>query len=376
MASFILPSRMPIVFSSSNMHSPTRIAEQDYLVGLRGVFVIQSFFFVFFTCFLPTAVPDSKNEDGPTYQKTLRKSFSVLFANESLIYSWIIFLSARTLALPYLGNTTRQVCASSIFRRTIRLWVPTFVAFSLAAAAFSTTSTGYITEYFSRTGNQSAATPMRLRNFLVYFNSLYDIFWLTKEPSYQAANRAFPSGTLWVVSVLFQQSYTVYMTMVIVPYTRASWRVKALLAFIAAAFFVQSWAWYSVSGLLITDAVLNMDLKNKSRRGFAVGKMRVPVWPLYVLLVVAGFVLQFLFIAWKPSLRNKELYGHTGLYTEGVWNQEVDVDQPLARVDCYLIMIGAMLLIETFDAPQKVLRSKPFVALGNRSFSKYCLRGL
>jgi hypothetical protein len=212
---------------------------------------------------------------------------------------------------------------------------------------------------------------MRLRNFLVYFNSLYDIFWVTKEPSYQAANQAFPSGTLWIVSVLFQQSYTVYMTMIIVPYTRTSWRVKALLAFIVAAFWVQSWAWYSVSGLLITDAVLNMDFKHRSRRGLTLGRFRVPMWPFYTLLVVVGFILQFLFIAWRPNLRDKELYGHTGLYIGGDFNENVDADQPLSRIDNYLIMIGVMLLIETFDAPQKVLRSRPFVALGNRSFSKY-----
>jgi hypothetical protein len=365
-----LKLRMPVLFSTSDSKSPQRLPEQDYVVGLRGVFVIQSFLFVFFQVFLPTAIPDSKNVDGFMYQKIFRKTFSVIFANESLIYSWFIFLSARTLALPYLGASTRQVCASSIFRRGVRLWLPTMIAFSLAAAAFSLASTAYITEFLTRTKNISTAPPMRMRNFLVYFNSLFDIFWVTKAPSYQAANQIFASGTLWIVSVLFQQSYTVYMTMTIVPYTRASWRVKALLGFIAGAFWVQSWAWYSVSGLLITDAVLNMDLKHKSRRGFALGKVRVPMWPLYALLVVGGFVLQFLFIAWRPALRDKELYGHTGLYTTGNLNEEVDAEQPLARVDNYLIMIGTMLLIETFELPQKVLASRPFVALGRRSFSE------
>ena len=370
MKSQSLQSRVPVLFSASASKSAQRLPEQDYVVGLRGVFVIQSFLFVFFKVFLPTALPDSKNVDGFMYEKIFRKTFSVIFANESLIYSWFIFLSARTLALPFLGASTRQVCASSIFRRGVRLWIPTMLAFSLAAAAFSLGSTSYINEFLARTQNISTAPPQHMHNFLVYFNSLFDIFWVTKAPSYQSANQLFPSGTLWILSVLFQQSYTVYMTMTIVPYTRTSWRVKALLAFIVGAFWVQSWAWYSVSGLLIADAVLNMDLKHKSRRGFALGRVRVPVWPLYALLVAGGFVLQFLFIAWRPALRDKELYGHTGLYTEGTLNEEVNADQPLARVDNYLIMIGTMLLIETFDLPQKVLRSRPFVALGRRSFSE------
>jgi hypothetical protein len=160
------------------------------------------------------------------------------------------------------------------------------------------------------------------------------------------------------------------MTMIIVPYTRASWRVKALLLFILAAFWVQSWAWYSVTGLLITDAVLNMDLQVKSRTGFMVGKFRVPMWPLYALFVFTGIILQFLFITWKPSMRNNELHGHTGLYTGGQLNEEQDLDQPLARVDNYLFMLGVMLLIETYEAPQRLLRCKLFVALGRRSFSR------
>ncbi|KAF1846005.1 uncharacterized protein K460DRAFT_313030 [Cucurbitaria berberidis CBS 394.84] len=376
MKSRLLASRFASVLSSSNLRSPTTTTDQDYLIGLRSLLVVQSFLFVFFQTFLPSAVPDSKNTNGPLYQIVLRKSFSVLFCNESLIYSWFIFLSARTICVPYLVDNARGVCASSVFRRCIRLWIPTFVAYSLAAAAFSIASTDYISEFLHVTGNVSTNTPMRLRNFLVYFNSLFEVFWLNKYYSNQAAAKVFPSGTLWIVSVLFQQSYTVYMTMTIVPYTRVSWRVKALLVFIVAAFWVQSWAWYSITGLLIADAVFNMDFRSRSRAGLRVRKFRVPIWPLYIAMVVTGVVLQYLFISWNPKMRDHELYGHTGLYETGVLNENLDVDQPLARVDSYLIILGVMLLVETFSWPQKVLRYKPFVALGRRSFSFFLVQSI
>ncbi|KAJ4312396.1 hypothetical protein N0V94_007464 [Neodidymelliopsis sp. IMI 364377] len=376
MKSQLLSPPLASVFTSSACLSDTRLASQDYLIGLRGILVLQSFLFVFFQVFLPAAVPDLQNEDGPLYQTVLRKSFSVIFCNESLIYSWIIFLSARTIALPYLSNTTREICASSVFRRSVRLWLPTFIAFSIAVAAFTAADTAYISDFFTRTGNVSTETPLRMRNFLVYFNSLFDIFWVNKQFSYQAANRAFPSGTLWIVSVLFQQSYTVYMTMIIVPYTRTSWRVKALLVFILAAFWVQSWAWYSVTGLLITDALLNMDLQVKSRTGFKIRNLHIPMWPLYTAFVLTGIILQFLFISWKPSMRNNEHHGHTGLYTDGMLNEGQDLDQPLARVDNFFFMLGVMLLIETYDAPQRLLRCKPFVALGRRSFSVFLVQSI
>jgi hypothetical protein len=211
---------------------------------------------------------------------------------------------------------------------------------------------------------------MRFRNFLIYFNSLFEIFWINKHYSSQAANKAFPSGTLWIVSVLFQQSYTVYITMVIIPSTRTSWRVKAMLAFILAAFWVQSWAWYSVTGLLIADAVLNMNFQYRSRNGFRIGRFKVPIWPLYAAMVFTGVVLQFFFISWKTSMRNNELYGHTALYEGGMLNENLDEDQPMARVDNYLIILGTTLLIETFEWPRRVLRGSAFVTLGRRSFSK------
>ncbi|KAF2263612.1 hypothetical protein CC78DRAFT_465370 [Lojkania enalia] len=370
---FQLPSiRLPSFASSGSQSS--RIPSQDYLIGLRGLFVVQSFLFVFLKTFLPTAVADSKNTAGSLYQIILRKTLSVLLWNESFIYSFIIFLSARTLCLPYLAHSDRSICSSSIFRRNLRLWIPTFIAFSLSAAAFSATSTSYISEFLAKTENISTVAPMRFRNFLVYFNSMFDLFWLTKWYGSQAANIAFPSGTLWIVSVLYQQSYTVFMTMITVPYTRASWRVKAFLVFIVTAWWVQSWAWYSITGLLLADAVLNMNFQSKSRSGFRIGRFRIPMWPFYGLLIVVGVLQQYLFIAWRPEYRKNELQGHTGLYTGGSLNTRVDLDQPQARDDNYLIILGLMLLVETYDGLQRVLRCKAFVEMGKRSFSFFLMQ--
>ncbi|RMZ74164.1 glycoside hydrolase family 16 [Pyrenophora seminiperda CCB06] len=374
--STLKPSRLAM-FSSAATTPMTNVAlDQNHLVGLRGLLVFQSFLFIFFQAFLPGAVIDSRNLHGPAYQTGLRKSISVILANGPLIYGWIIFLSARTICLPYLSNKSRQVCASSVFRRSIRLWIPTFVAYSLAAAAFSTTSTDYISEFLISTNNVSTIAPLRMRNFLIYFNSLFELFWVNKDYASQAANLAFPSGTLWIISILFQQSYTVYMTMVIVPSTRVSWRVKAMVTFIAAAWWVQSWAWYSVTGLLIADAVLNMDFALRSRRGLQMGTFTLPIWPLYATMVVTGVLLQFLFVSAKPSMRDDELYGHTALYEDGFLNKNMDASQPMARVDNYLIILGASLLIETFEWPRGLLRRRFFVAMGRRSFSWFLMQSL
>lgn len=162
------------------------------------------------------------------------------------------------------------------------------------------------------------------------------------------------------------------MTMVIVPYTRAQWRVKALLTFIVTAWWVQSWACYSISGLLLADAVLNMEFKAKAAAGLRVTRrLRISIWAVYGMLIVVGVLLQYLFVAWRPEYRNQELKGHTGLYNSGSMNAGVDFTQPLARDDTYLVVVGVMGMVETYEWLKLCLRNGVLVGLGRRSFSKF-----
>ncbi|OCK77230.1 hypothetical protein K432DRAFT_304700 [Lepidopterella palustris CBS 459.81] len=364
--SCLLPARRPASFS-----------EHDYLIGVRGILVIQSFLWVFLQTFVPTTVKDSDNVSGPLYQVIIRKTLSVLFWNDALIYSSFIFLSARTLCLPFLKNPTRVTASSSIFRRGVRLWFPTTVAFSLSTLLFHTLGISYISAFIDGTNNLSIGVPRQIPSFLNWFNSLFEIFWVSKKESLQAANTAFPAQTLWMVSVIFMQSYTVYMTMVTLPYTRPAWRVKALLFFVITAWWVQSWAWYSVSGLLLADAVVNMDFKALSARGLKLPmarSFRLPYSVFYGVLMAAGIVMQYLWTAWRPDYEDMELRGHTGLYNSGPLNMGDDVDLPQARDDNYLIIIGFFLLLETHDWLQTIFRTPFFVYLGRRSLSYFLIQ--
>lgn len=67
---------------------------------------------------------------------------------------------------------------------------------------------------------------------LIYFNSVFNMFWITHDFATSGGSSAFPSQLLWIVTVIYMQSYTVYMAMLIVPYTRNSWRVKGSILFI------------------------------------------------------------------------------------------------------------------------------------------------
>ncbi|KAI6788571.1 hypothetical protein KC361_g8968 [Hortaea werneckii] len=345
---------------------------QDYLIGVRGCLAIMSFLWVFLQTFVPAAVAHSANDTGTAWQMGLRKSLSVLFWNDSLIYNSIIFLSARTICLPFLLDPTKTTLASSVLRRGLRLWFPTAVALIVVWIAFSLhLGNQYLHDFSSLTNNVSMSADLYiLPTHLTNFNAIFDIFWVTHEFSYQAGNWAFPTQTLWIVSALFQQSYTVYAAMVIIPFTRKSWRLIGAAFFIITAWWVYSWAWFSITGLLFADLVVDMDFKAKCQRH------KLLAYGGAVVLMAAGYIMQWIWVAARPDLYTAEINYHTGLYNTGgvyTWN---DTTAPMLRADCYLIIVGFHLLLETSGILRKIFSNPAFVFLGNRSFSYYLLQSI
>jgi hypothetical protein len=360
---------MKAVIPSIILKVPHAVSGYDYLTGFRGFLAIQSFIWVFLTTFVPAAVNESQTPDGPQYQVLLRKVVSVLFWNESLIYSAIILLSGRTVCLPFLQAGSVKALASSVFRRTASLLLPVAVSLAVTATASSQIGNAYIDAFKSTTGNKSITTPYPISNSLIYFNSLFTLFWTTQLYTAQAASVAFPSGLIWVLSVVYQQSYTVYVAVLTIPYTRPAWRVQGFALFVLAAFWVQSWAWYSMTGLLLADAVHNMNFKARSARGIKIWRsIRLPSFILYLVLMAAGLAMQYLWVAWRPQFENKELIGHTGLYYTGGLNTDYTLAQPQARDDIYLIVLGFCLILETSTMLQWIFSTRVFMSLGRRSY--------
>ena len=345
--------------------------ECGHLLGLRGFLVIQSFLWVFLQTFVPVAVKDSANASGPTYEKILRQSLSGLFWNDSLIYSSFIFLSARTICLPFLENPSKTAVASAVFRRGLRLWFPVASSLAIIKILSSTIGTSHLDLYKRTTQNLTLEVPYEIPNTLAYFNSVFNLFWTNKKFFSQAGNTAFPSQTLWIINVIYAQSYTVYLTMIITPYTRDAWRVKAYLCFILSAWWVQSWAWYSVTGLLLTDAVLNMRYAEKAKHGIKIWRtIRCPIWLASIVLMAAGLVMQFLWVDWRPQYKNKELLAHAARYDSSGLNTYIDPKEPEARDDDYLLIVGFHLLLECSTFVQKIFQTPFFKYPGRRSLSK------
>ncbi|BDD57760.1 hypothetical protein MAP00_003104 [Monascus purpureus] len=186
---------------------------------------------------------------------------------------------------------------------------------------------------------------------------------------------------MWIINVIYMQSYTVYASMLIIPYTRNSWRVKGSILFIITAWWVQSWAWYTISGLILADMVINMGFKAKAQRGIPIPILKkknvyVPVWIPYIILMAAGLFMQLVWTGWKPQKVSAEITVHAGLYYTGGLNNKYDLSEPQARDDIYLILVGVFLAVDTYDWLQLILRNPVFVYLGTRSLSWFFAQGI
>jgi hypothetical protein len=182
--------------------------KSDFLIGLRGFFAIQSFLHTFLLVFAPASVVYSANAQDASHSPTLQKAFkfvSILFWNDGIIYSAFILLSARTICIPFMRDRTRLSIAGSVFRRGIRLWFPVAVALAINTGVMHATGYEYIDDFADETGNISILVPYKIDNALMYFNSIFNLFWVTTRFSEQAGNYAFPGQMMWVINVIYMQ---------------------------------------------------------------------------------------------------------------------------------------------------------------------------
>jgi hypothetical protein len=188
---------------------PSHDASNDFLIGLRGFLVIQSFLFSFLQVFAPSAVaqsPHSLHAPSSTLHKAL-KLVSILFWNDGIIYSGFILVSARTICVSFITSDpgSKSSIAGSIFRRGLRLWFPVAVALAISTGVFHAIGYHHVDDFIESTGNMSIFVPYKVDNALIYFNSVFNLFWVTNKYSAQAGSYAFPGQMMWVISVIYQQ---------------------------------------------------------------------------------------------------------------------------------------------------------------------------
>ncbi|EEA23284.1 hypothetical protein TMatcc_002141 [Talaromyces marneffei ATCC 18224] len=368
--------------------TPPTKHEQEYLIGFRGILVIQSFLWMFLQTFAPTTVYASGNPHGPLGQEIVRKVLSVLFWNEYFLYGSIIFLSARSIAIPFFRNPTPPVIARSLLTRALQLCIPAAICLAIVKGSMTSNTFNTIWQFKTTTNNNSMPFPIELSTTLSYWNSVFNLFWTTHGFRAQSGNYAFPTQTLWMINAVYIQSYTVYMIMVIVPHTRPAWRVQFGIFFVIAAWWCNSWAWYTVSGLLMCDMVMHMDFKQNALIGIPVQfrglvwrsrngqPRRIPTWLVGCLLLIGGLLMQYLWVAYRPQLFYSEWRIHSNPYTTAGLDENYITEHISARDDVYITILGIFTLLETYEVLQRVLQNKFLLFLGRRSLSYFLLQSI
>ena len=351
-----------------------RQAEQEqktvgYLEGLKGVFAFEAFLWLFLRCIVPGATFEGLTENGsaPRYESVLREVFSPLFWDGHLQASAFVILATRIVCIRFLTNKDSMSMAGTLFRRGLRLFVPVIVAMALVKITQSAGAFTFIPMLREATGNNVPEEPYALPGALGWWNATFNLFWFID--GVQAGVKAFPGGMMWIVSVVYQQSYTVYMIALVLPYMTKNWRLWGPIAFAFVSWWLTSWAWYGTTGLVFAELAINHDLQARAKKGFSLPKTtrRLPYWVLPGLSLAVGIILKYVYEDAEPTKINNELIFHSPIYGGGL-NRDYDINQPQQRASSWFLMVGILLIVEASPVAQKIMGNPLFRYLGRLSF--------
>ncbi|TKY88674.1 hypothetical protein EX895_002305 [Sporisorium graminicola] len=377
----------------SNDEGRKRSSRLAYLEGLRGLLGLQVLIWTFFRIFAPAIVAD-RDVDGvypaafiersPAWQSILRKVLSPLLFDGELQACFFIILSGRASLQTFIERRQAITLAGAAFKRPFRFFLPMAITLALVSVVIAVNGFRYAPQLSSALQNQLAEPPQQWGSVLEYFNSLLFFF---STPFYFKTARATmfipPSGTLWIVPVLFQQTYVMIILAFALPYTVLRYKNLGMLLLILTTAWVGRFSWYTLTGLLLAEwSTVYLQLLPSGKR---LGGKRIPVngagtrsIPAFLpgaLLLVLGVALKYIWIAALPADANRDIVAHVDGNT-GRLNYATDpAATAYPRYDNYLVATGALYLIELSPRLQRIFAARPLVHVGRWAFSIALISG-
>ncbi|CAO1624208.1 unnamed protein product [Parajaminaea phylloscopi] len=368
----------PLPVSEDDSHDLGRKRHQRvrWLEGLRGLLALEMLLYIFFRLLAPAIASDT-DLDGtypaaflskaPAWHNTLRKALSPLFWNPTLLSTFFLVLSGRVAALTFLERRSATTLAGAVFRRPVRLLLPILVGLAVTSIVSVAKGFGDAQRLSDLTSNSAARPPAIWTSFLEYLNSVFALYFNTNV-SLTDRSITFlpPSGLAWVLPVVFQQTFTAYVFAALLPYVTLRAKLWGFAGFIVAAYWVGSWAWYTLTGLQLAEFSL-VYLPLLKRRS-------LPVWLVPSAFLVLGVGLEY---AWAthPQHRNVEYRFHTDKGS-GQLNRYLNpYTTPYPRVDDYFVVLGALSLLELSPMAQRVMGNPVLRYLGRISLMLYLTAG-
>ncbi|CDW97854.1 hypothetical protein [Sporisorium scitamineum] len=382
---------------SSNDQGRSRCQRLPYLEGLRGLLGLQVLIWTFFRIFAPAIVAD-RDVDGvfpatfvaraPRWQSVLRKVLSPLLFDGELQAAFFVILSGRAGLQTFVERRQAITLAGAAFKRPFRFLLPLATTLVIVSVVIAVDGFHYATHLSAGLANQLAQPPQQWSSTLEFFNSLLFFF---STPFYFKTARATrfvpPMGTLWIVPVLFQQTYVLVILAFALPYTVMRYKNLGMVLLIAATAWVGRFSWYTLTGLLLAEwSTVYLQLLPAAGGGGKKGvRRRIPVnregsrwvqaWVPGVVMVGMGVVLKYLCIAGFPQAANREIVAHVDGHTAKLNYNTDPSSTAYPRYDNWLLATGLLYLVELSPAIQRLLSTRLLVYVGRWAFSIALISG-
>lgn len=373
--------------NKSNDEGRTRANRLAYLEGLRGILGIQVLLWTFFRIFAPAIVAD-RDIDGvypaaflsvaPAWQSILRKVLSPLLFDGELQASFFIILSGRASLQTFIERRQALPLAGAAFKRPFRFLIPMAITVALVSLVIAVDGFRHASLLSISLSNQLASPPAQFSSALEYWNSLFFFF---STPTYYKIARATtmipPSGTLWIIPVLFQQTYVLIILAFTLPFTVLRYKNMGMILLILTTAWVGRFSWYTLTGLLIAEwsTVYRQVLPGGRIPLNRAGTRFVPAWVPGAVFAVVGVIFKYLWIAGLPADAQNEIVAHvdgnTGKLNYGVNPAQV----AFPRYDNWLVATGILYLIELSPRAQRSLSTPVLKYIGRWAFSISLISG-
>jgi len=273
----------------------------------------------------------------------------------------------------YIERRAAVPLAGAAFRRPFRLLGPAIFGLTFASI-LSVTGAFAPGTRMAQTLQSNLASPRPVWiSALEYFNSLVAYFFAQFNFSYYDRAFAFiqPAGIVWILPIVFQQTYTCITLAYILPYTRLQAKVIGYVGFGLLCYWVGSWAWYSITGLLICEFSVVYSQVTPSSFPIRWGRRtlcRVPLWVPFVTISLVGVLQKYLWMS-LPTFRDHEYVAHTDILTGGLVRDLNSGITPFPRIDDWMVVTGLLLTVEVLPTLQAMLDNAVLKHIGRLSYS-------
>ncbi|PWZ00058.1 hypothetical protein BCV70DRAFT_189823 [Testicularia cyperi] len=380
-------TQKPFLAEDLNDEGRTRNTRLRYIEGLRGILGLQVLIWTFFRIFAPAIVVD-RDIDGiypatftstsPSWQNVLRKALSPLLFNGDLQAAFFVIISGRVSLQTFVERRNAISLSGPAFKRPFRFIPPVAITLALVTLVVAVNGFRYADEMATDLNNQLARAPVQWNSALEFFNSL--AFYFFTPDAYKTARAVQflpPSGIMWFIPILFQQTYVMIIIAFILPVTIFRYKTLGMVLLILTTAWVGRWSWYTLTGLMLAE-YSTIYLQMLPKQGIPItrsGSRHIAAWIPGVVFTLLGIFFKYLWIAALPADANNEIVAHVDGST-GKLNYSTDpAEIAYPRYDNWLLATGVLYLIELSPVAKRVLAIKPLAYLGRLSFSIALISG-